>query len=163
MQSESQFKLGKTSLANLRQVHPTLVRVVSAAIEITTQDFTVFEGARSKAQAAANLAKGVSKTTHSLHVLQPDGFAHAVDLVPWHNDGPRWEWPLIYPIAEAMIQAAKQLDVDLESLRWGGVWDKRLAGLAHLSVDGLKAEVAAYCIRHNGPDFLDGPHFELRI
>jgi hypothetical protein len=39
-----------------------------------------------------------------------------VDLFPYPLS---WDWNYFYPIADAMKQAAKELDVDLE---WGGDW-----------------------------------------
>lgn len=151
------FVLGATSLQHLAQVHPALVGVVQRAIQITTQDFTVFEGIRSQARQAQLVASGASKTMHSLHLQQPDGFGHAVDLVPWIDGTPRWEWPAIYPIAAAMHQAAAERNVDLV---WGGVWDRRFSQYSG-AVDALKHEVLAYTQRHPGPDFLDGPHYQL--
>ena len=45
---------------------------------------------------------------------------HAVDLVPYLNGKLRWEWTLIYPIAEAMRTSGKELGIPQ---RWGGCWD----------------------------------------
>lgn len=159
------YILGARSRAELAGVHPTLVGVVERAITITEQDFTVADGMRTLEEQKQNVARGVSKTMNSRHLVQADHTGHAVDLVPWINGKPRWEWPPIYRIAAAMLVSARQLTVPL---RWGGVWDKPL-----LSLDGtgardiaalpaiLEHEVLGYISRHRGPDFLDGPHFEL--
>lgn len=146
------FTLGPQSLAHLTGVHPDLVRVVKRAITATTQDFTVFEGIRTVAQQAADVAAGRSKTMHSRHI---GGFA--VDLVPWVGGKALWLWPDIYPITVAMRDAAIAENVPI---RWGGVWDRRLADLPS-DVAGLQIAVNAYRVRHPGPDFLDGPHYEL--
>jgi len=151
------FTLGAGSRAELAGVHPALVAVVERAIVITAQDFTVHDGVRTLAQQRALVAKGASKTMNSRHLVKADGFGHAVDLVPWEGGKLRWEWPLIYPIAAAMCQAAREFD---QALIWGGVWDRRLDRLTP-SAEALKAAVAEYCVRHPGPDFIDGPHFEL--
>ena len=45
-------------------------------------------------------------------------------------------------------------------IRWGGVWDRCLNDLP-ADPAGLEEAVKAYCARHPGPDFIDGPHFEL--
>ena len=42
------FAFSKRSVSNLAGVHPDLVRVVRRAIQITTVDFTVTEGLRTK-------------------------------------------------------------------------------------------------------------------
>jgi peptidoglycan L-alanyl-D-glutamate endopeptidase CwlK len=148
------YTLGVKSLANLAGVHPDLSRVVKRAILISGQDFGVHEGLRSEATQAEYLRRGVTKTKNSKHLKQTDGFSHAVDLVPYLNGVLRWEWPLIYPIALAMRAAAVEYGV---KLRWGGVWDKSLNELP----SGLEGAVHDYSARHPGPDFLDGPHYEL--
>ncbi len=151
------YALGAASLAKLSGVSPRLVAVVELAIQITTQDFAVTDGVRTLARQKELLAKGATKTLNSMHLPQSDGFGHAVDLTPWH-DGPRWEWPLVYSVAHAMQVAAKGLAVGLV---WGGVWDRSLDTLGD-TPEALAAAVQAYQVRHPGPDFLDGPHYQLR-
>lgn len=156
------YQLGMRSRNRLFRVEPRLVRCVELAIGLSTQDFCVAEGMRSETQQIANVAKGVSWTMDSKHLMQPDGFAHAVDLVPWHDGGPKWEWPLIWPMAVAMQRASapsEAFPLGLE-LRWGGVWDRRFNDL-YLGEAALKEAVHSYCMRHAGIDRLDGPHFEL--
>ena len=108
------YHLGKQSRARLEGVHPDLVHVVKRAIEITPVDFTVIEGRRSKARQHQLVKIGASRTMRSRHLT-----GHAVDLAPWVDGTVRWDWPLFYPIARAMKQAAKELDV---KIRWGGDW-----------------------------------------
>lgn len=151
------YTLSVASRVRLRGVQPVLVAIVERAIEITEQDFTVYEGVRTRARQREYMARGVSRTLHSKHLLQPDGYGHAVDLVPWIGGRARWEWPAIYPIAAAMAQAARGFGVPL---RWGGVWDRGLGGCGQ-TPDEMRAAVLAYTQRHPGPDFLDGPHYEL--
>lgn len=151
------YSLGAGSLAKLNGVHPDMLRVVKRAIGISAQDFTVFEGLRTQATQNSYLARGVTRVKFSQHMLQKDGFGHAVDLVPWISGGPRWEWPLIYPIAAAMRDAAI---AEMVEIRWGGVWDRTLNELGH-NAAAIKQAVADYCTRHPGPDFIDGPHYEL--
>jgi len=105
------YRLGQRSMQNLSGVHPDLVAVVKRAIEITEQDFSVIEGVRNIDRQRQLVAKGASKTMNSRHLT-----GHAVDLAPYPL---AWDWPLFYPIADAMKLAAKELDVDLE---WGGDW-----------------------------------------
>jgi peptidoglycan L-alanyl-D-glutamate endopeptidase CwlK len=153
----TRFVLGEKSLANLEGVHPDLAAVVKAAIGISGSDFGVHEGLRSIETQKSYFARGVSKTMNSKHLKQVDGYSHAVDLVPYLDGALRWEWPLIYPIAAAVQDAARSLST---KIRWGGVWDRTLLELAD-GTDALKGEVEAYARRHPGPDFLDGPHFEM--
>ncbi|CDO34033.1 M15 family metallopeptidase [Novosphingobium sp. KN65.2] len=151
------YSLGQRSLARLEGVHPLLVSVVHRAIAITAQDFTVQEGLRSIDTQRLYVRRGVSKTMNSKHLKQSDGFGHAVDLVPWLNGQPRWEWPLIWAIAVAMDQASAELKVPLT---WGAIWDKQMSQYGG-SPEALRAEVDAYKVRHPGPDFIDGPHYQL--
>lgn len=149
------YVLGAKSLARLDGVHPDLVRVVKRAITITPQDFTVQEGLRSRATQADYVNRGVSKTMNSRHLT-----GHAVDLVPWINGQPRWEWPPIFVMADAVRRAAIIEEVRLV---WGGVWDRMLLDLPEYS-SGLQKAVDAYSARRRAAGksaFLDGPHFEV--
>ncbi len=152
--SPPRFALGSKSVAELSGVHPSLVAVVRRAIEITAVDFAVHDGLRTPLEQAALVVKGASKTQNSKHLPQHDGYGHAVDLVPVIGGKLRWEWQPIYAIATAVQQAAREQGV---RIRWGGVWDRALNDLG----DDLKTEVAVYCSRHPGPDFIDGPHYEI--
>jgi len=71
----------------------------------------VIEGLRTRSRQKQLVAKGASTTMNSRHLT-----GHAVDLVPYPI---AWDWPLFYPIADAMKSAAKGLGVPLE---WGGDW-----------------------------------------
>jgi len=105
------YHLSKRSLKALEGVHPDLVDIVHRAIQITKQDFMVIEGLRTRSRQKQLVAKGASTTMNSRHLT-----GHAVDLVPYPI---AWDWPLFYPIADAMKSAAKELGVPLE---WGGDW-----------------------------------------
>lgn len=107
----SKFVLSNKSLSKLDGVHSDLVSVVKQAICITKQDFMVIEGLRSLERQEQLVASGASQTMNSRHLT-----GHAVDVVPYPLS---WDWPLYYPIADAMKQAATELKVDLE---WGGDW-----------------------------------------
>lgn len=151
------YALGTKSRDKLKGVHPHLVAIVERAIELTSQDFAVHDGLRTIDQQRELVRRGASKTMNSKHLPQADGLGHAVDLVPFVNGQLRWEWGAIYPIASAVQTAAIALGHDLI---WGGVWDRELHQLEH-GPDGMKKAVEAYCVRHPGPDFIDGPHWQL--
>lgn len=151
------FALGPKSQTELTGVHPQLVAVVQRAIQITLVDFAVHDGLRTAAEQDELVRRGASKTMNSKHRIQADGYGHAVDLVPVINGKLRWEWPPIYSIATAVRIAAREQGV---RLRWGGVWDVELAELGQTPI-AIERDVQAYCARHPGPDFIDGPHYEL--
>lgn len=108
------FKLGKRSLSNLEGVHPDLVKVVNRAIELTQVDFTVIEGLRTKERQAQLLKEKKTTTKNSRHLT-----GHAVDLAAWVDGTVSWNWDHYYKIAEAVKQAAKELNISIE---WGGEW-----------------------------------------
>lgn len=164
------YKLGSRSKKNLKGVHPELVGLVEECIKITPVDFTILDdgGLRTAAMQQKLYKRGASKldgrSRKSKHQKQPSGFGEAVDLVPWVGS-PRWEWPLIYPIAGCMAYLSREMDIEL---RWGGVWDRDLDDYAPRSLDcpesyaeAMKKAVHDYCVRHPGPDFIDGPHYEM--
>jgi peptidoglycan LD-endopeptidase CwlK len=105
------YALGTRSRQRLSGVHPDLVAVVKRAIQITEQDFSVLEGIRNINRQRELFKAGKSTTMNSRHLT-----GHAVDLAPWPIS---WEWEGFYPIAEAMKQAAEELDV---AIVWGGDW-----------------------------------------
>lgn len=110
------FKLGKRSLSNLEGVHPDLVKVVKRAIELTECDFTITEGLRTKERQAQLLKEKKTTTSNSRHLT-----GHAVDLAAWVNNTISWDWKYYYQIADAMKQAASELNISID---WGGDWKK---------------------------------------
>ena len=108
------FNFGERSLRNLRGVHPDLVAVARKALELSSVDFVVTEGLRTKERQAELMAAGASKTMNSRHLT-----GHAIDVAAVVAGGVRWDWPLYARIAIAMKQAAKELSVPIV---WGGDW-----------------------------------------
>ena len=108
------YKLGTKSLSNLKGVHPDLVKVVKRAIELTECDFTITEGLRTKERQAQLLKEKKTTTKNSRHLT-----GHAVDLAAWVDGTVSWNWDHYYKIAEAVKQAAKELNISIE---WGGEW-----------------------------------------
>lgn len=143
---KSGFELGERSLNNLKGVNDNLVKVVKRAIEISTVDFAVIEGLRTKARQAELLKKGATKTMNSRHLT-----GHAVDIVPVVDGKVSWDFNHYYPLAAAMAKAANELGV---KVRWGGAWTV-ITSKAGTPQDWVKA------YRKGGGKFLDGPHFEL--
>ena len=136
------YSLGQRSRNNLNGVNPALVAVVNRAIQITTQDFAVIEGVRSFQRQKQLKAQGKSRTLNSRHLT-----GHAVDLVDYPIT---WDWSNMYLIADAMIQAAKELDVPL---RWGGNWQVK-------DVREWQGTAKELNEAYTGK-FHDGPHYEI--
>lgn len=110
------FALGQKSKDRLSGVHTDLVAIVKRAIEISSVDFAVLEGVRSKTRQEQLVAAGASQTMNSRHLT-----GHAVDLGAMVAGTVRWDWPLYFKIADAMKKAAAELGTPLE---WGGDWKK---------------------------------------
>ena len=100
------FALSEKSLSRLSGVHPDLQKVVKRAIELTTIDFVVTEGLRTKERQAYLVEKGASKTMNSRHLT-----GHAVDIAPIVDGKVSWEWKHFYPIIGAMKVAAEELGI----------------------------------------------------
>lgn len=120
------FRLSQRSRTALQGVHPDLVAVVEAAIELTPVDFMVTEGLRTAARQAELVRAGASRTLNSRHLT-----GHAVDVAAWVDGQVRWDWPLYPRIAEAFKAAAKGRGV---RLIWGGDWP-RLRDGPHFELD----------------------------
>ena len=78
------YKLSNKSLERLNGVHPSLVFLVQSAMETQIMDFSVNEGVRTLDRQKDLVSKGFSKTMKSKHLVQSDGYGHAVDLYPYH-------------------------------------------------------------------------------
>lgn len=150
----SGFRFSQASLKELTGVDQRLVQCVKLALDLSTQDFCVYDGIRTIKEQQKFVAAGTSKTMKSKHL---EGLA--VDLVPWVNGKPVWDWNRIYPVAFAMDEAATRLGY-ADVIRWGGAWDRVLSDFGG-NQQAYADECAAYADRHPGKDFLDGPHFEL--
>lgn len=136
------YQLGQRSLQRLGGVHPDLVAVVEMAIQRTEQDFSVLEGVRSYERQKMLLETGKSTTMNSRHLT-----GHAVDVAPYPLT---WDWDYFYPIADAFIQAAKDLNTPI---RWGGNWQVRDVRNWEWSSEQLNLEYRG--------DFPDAPHIEI--
>lgn len=112
------FKLGNKSYSNLIGVNPILSSIVVHAISKSKYDFTVFEGIRTHKRQKYLVDTGRSWTMRSNHLT-----GNAVDLVPWIDNGPRWDGynttEVFNEIHRCMMESAKEAGVELT---WGGDW-----------------------------------------
>lgn len=151
---KSGFKFGQSSEKELVGVDSRLVRVTRRALEICEQDFLVFDGLRTQAEQQMLVKRGMSKTLNSKHLV-----GLAVDLVPYIDGKPTWDWLGCAKIAFAVDRAAMEQGVD-HLITWGGAWDRQLNDFGG-SLEKYMAEVELYKKRHAGKDFIDGPHFQI--
>ena len=107
------WKPSKRTLSNL-DVHKDLVRVTLRALEISSIDFVITDGGRTRREQEHYVKIGASKTMNSRHL---GGFA--VDFAPLVRGKITWAWPAMTQVANAFKQAGKELGVPIE---WGGDW-----------------------------------------
>lgn len=145
--------LGNKSKANLKGVHPDLVRVIEQAIVNTPIDFTVFSGVRTQAEQKrlyslgrtvvnpdgksakkplGNIVTNANGVTNkSNHQVKQDGYGHAVDLYAYYDGKIQFnDSKSLKKIADHVLCEAGKLGVAME---WGGNWK-----------------------------FVDAPHFQLK-
>ena len=146
------FKLSKKSLKRLEGVESDIVKVVKRAIEITTIDFGVIEGLRTLETQAEYFALGKSQTMNSKHLE-----GKAVDLMAYVGSAASWEITLYDNIADAMKQAAIELNVPI---RWGAAWHipdiRKYNGTMQEATD----EYVKLRYSQGRRPFVDAPHFE---
>lgn len=136
------FELDAASAGRLEGVHPNLGRGVRLAATLSTVRFCILPGGgvRTREQAAAN-AKAGTGVLNSLHIIQADGFGHAVDLVAVGQDGkPSWDLKLYKDMHPAIYQAFDDLGIAIQN---GSDWD----------MDGVIGERGEW----------DWPHWQLPI
>lgn len=118
------MNLNKKSIDLLKKVHPDLVKVVvRAAKDWSDKDtsFIITCGARTVEEQKVMVAKKLSSTMRSRHIVAANGYSHAVDFAFLVNGKAKWDWPGFHIIAKAMKAAAKAEKVSIE---WGGDWKK---------------------------------------
>jgi len=108
------MQFGARSEKNLVGVHPDLVKVMRRAIEITTVDFGITEGIRTKERQKELFDQKKSRTMNSRHLT-----GHAVDVMAYVNGNGSWMWSLYEVINHAVQSASKELDIPIT---WGGGW-----------------------------------------
>lgn len=120
------YKFSQRSLNHLVGVHPSLVAVMKRAIQISPTDFAIVDGIRTIEEQRELFKKGATKTMNSRHLT-----GHAVDIAPYVNGRLRWDWPLFYPIAKAVKDAAFEDNIKIV---WGGDW-KTFPDAPHFELD----------------------------
>ena len=114
------FFFGPRSLLKMRGVHPDLVEVMKLAIKNSSIDLIILEGVRPYDRQVELVNRGASQTLDSLHLVQEDGWGHALDVAPYINRRASWHWPHYHRIAPVIKGAAAELGVPIE---WGGDWN----------------------------------------
>lgn len=147
------FKLSQRSLDRLAGVDDRLIQCVKRAIQLTKVDFGVTEGLRTLETQKQYVAAGKSQTLESKHIE-----GKAVDLVAYIGGAVSWELNLYDDIADAMKQAATEIELPL---RWGAAWN--IPNICRWE-GSMQAAMNFYIDqrrREGKRPFIDAPHFEI--
>ena len=152
------FNLSNRSRNKLEGVHPQLVAVVEGAIKLTKVDFGVTYGVRTIAEQEKLVAAGRSQTMKSKHLIQDDGFSHAVDVVAYDGSDVVWELNVYDDICDAFKVAARDVGI---SIKWGAAWSEGdIRSYEGTAEDAMNAYIDLRRSQGRRP-FIDGPHFEV--
>ena len=152
------FKLSNRSLGKLEGVHPDMVDTVKRAIELTSVDFGVTYGVRTLQEQEKLYASGRSQTMKSKHLIQEDGYSHAVDLVAYDGSDVIWEINVYDNIADAMAAAAMEVGC---AIKWGAAWSVGdITKYVGTMEDAMNEYIDLRRSQGRRP-FIDGPHFEM--
>jgi peptidoglycan L-alanyl-D-glutamate endopeptidase CwlK len=104
-------------MERLHGVHPLLVDWALRVVSV--MDCTVVSGVRSLTTQAQYVAVGASQTMKSRHLVQEDGYGHAIDLAPYPID---WDKLRSFDIL-AGVGLAVAHDMGIP-VTWGGDWNR---------------------------------------
>jgi peptidoglycan LD-endopeptidase CwlK len=118
------YRFSERSLKKLQGVHPDLVRVMEIAIGRSPVDFGITCGVRTLEQQQDLFAQGrsipgpiVTWTMDSKHLIQEDGFGHAVDVAAYINGKVSWNEKYYDIIGRVVKATAKDMFINVI---WGG-------------------------------------------
>ena len=103
---------------------------------------------------------GRSKTHKSYHLVQKDGYSHAVDVVAYDGSDVVWEINVYDDICDAFKQAAIEKGV---AVKWGAAWSE---GDIRFYKGNAEFHMNRYIDKRRADGrrpFIDGPHFELIV
>lgn len=110
----------------LKQVHQHLIKSLELGAKKCPIEFHVADkgGARTQTDQDNLYAQGRTKpgpivtwTRTSHHIIQKDGYGHAVDIVAFVNGKPVWDEHYYSTIATYVLAAAKELGY--KDIQWG--------------------------------------------
>lgn len=138
------YSFSKKSLDRLRGVHPLLVDIVHDVMSMQVMDFSVNEGVRTIERQRDLVDSGKSRTMNSKHLIQGDGYGHAVDLYP-------------SPVDMAKVSAGDAREI----VRFGvlaGLMFAAAKKRGTLIVNGMDWDRDGQTLDHT---FFDAPHYQL--
>lgn len=113
------YRFGSTSLKNLENVHPDLVRLCNRVIKRSRFDFGISSGLRTYEEQVQLFRDKKTTILESLHLPQEDGVSHAVDIFPYINGKSNYSKRYFGPILQTFITESIIIGVQVE---FGGLW-----------------------------------------
>lgn len=148
------FRLSQRSITRLAGVDNRLVQCVHRAIQVTTVDFAVVDGLRTPEKQMEYFRKSVSQIAEGGKHVE----GKAVDLMAYVGTRGSWELNLYDEIADAMKQAAIELDVPL---RWGAAWNVPDIRKWQGNMESAMNHYIDERRKQGKRPFIDAPHFEI--
>ena len=153
------FKFGNRSISRLMGVHPLLVETAKLAIARSKIDFGITCGVRDMETQKKLKAAGRSWTLKSKHLVQEDGFSHAIDCVAYWDGEVCWEVEVYDEIADAMLEASKEVSGSFD-ITWGAAWHCPIT-----QWNGTCEELTEAYVKLRQEQgrrvSMDGPHFQI--
>lgn len=132
------YSFSQKSIDLLKGVHPKLATIIFDVMDMQVMDFSIKEGVRTIERQRDLVARRVSWTMQSKHLIQSDGYGHAVDLYPSPidmnavNKGNAQEIVRFGVLAGLVLSAARERGI---IVTWGGDWNRDGMTLDHRSFD----------------------------
>lgn len=120
-------RFSKKSSDRMKGVHPQLVKLANAVILQSPHDFGISQGVRTMEEQRKLYAQGrngnpgpiVTWTMNSKHLIQKDGYGHAIDIVVYKDGKPDWSEKYYNEIADVFERVGNELGIKYV---WGGNW-----------------------------------------
>lgn len=112
--NDTTSQLSQRDYERLTGVDKRIVKLLEEVSKSYEKPFMVVEGLRTKERQKYLMKKGATRTMNSRHLT-----GHAVDIAPVVGGTVSWDWEHYYPLAKAMKEKAKELNIPIE---WGGDW-----------------------------------------
>jgi len=123
------FNFSKKSLNRLQGVHPDLVRLCKEVIKVSPIDFGIAQGVRTMQEQRELYAQGRTKpgpivtwTLDSDHLIQKDGYGHAIDFACYIGDQLTWAEKYYDEVSDVFQKKADELGLKIDR---GSTWKRK--------------------------------------
>ena len=114
------YKFSKRSLDNLKGVDQRLVELMTDVLAVSSYDFGITEGLRTKERQAQLVKEGKSQTMNSYHLR-----GKAIDIVVYIDNKVTWDLKYYNEVANLVKDIAMKKGL---KVTWGGDWKTLVDG-----------------------------------